>query len=302
MKTKTTPIFTSLLLGTVALFATTGFSQSSTSSSNTITTPVEAASSANTPTAATPPATSGSPSKTPTASLSSLTPEEREELSKAHQQALQDPAVQSTRQIARMALHKAMLAIDPSIETIFANMNANGPKDKVAVHSEEKALGDHYDKWAGNIPPSSQAVLTPEDRTKLRAAHDQAMKDLAVIAARKTARVTLYNAMINANPTIGAILTKAGIKAPSNVESSVKNSAIGSEEKILGGGNGQQWSKEVLDPAIKKENQEASTASNATPAPTNNSSATTNEEIPVPTASVAPTNSEAAPAASSPMP
>lgn len=259
MKTKTTCHLIATLVGTVSLFAarTTAFSQTPLSSSNT---PAAATTATPISTPVTPPVMPTMQSH-PLSRFSQLTPAEHDELMKAHQQALQDPAVQSTRQIARMTLHKAMLRIDPSIETILANMDAHGPKDAVAINTEEKSLGGHFDKWSNNIPPSSRAVLTPEDKMKLRAAHDQALKDPAVIEARKTARVTLYNAMINADPLLPPILAKAGIKAPSNVETSMKNSAVGSEEKILGG-NGSKWDKEVLSPAVKKQEQVDAAATN----------------------------------------
>ena len=85
--------------------------------------------------------------------------------------------------------------------------------------------------------------------------------------ARKTARVTLYNAMINADPLITPVLNKAGIKPPSNVETSMQHSAIGSEERILGG-NGPKWDKDVLAPAVKKQEQTDATAA-ANNLPTN---------------------------------
>ncbi|MFI0347399.1 MAG: hypothetical protein ACH346_01320 [Chthoniobacterales bacterium] len=269
MKTKTSHRFTIPIISTLsfAVMMTAAFSQATPPSlSAPVSNPATQSLPADPPSLptnapVTPPASATGMMASPAAPshFSDLTPAEHDTVIKAHQKALQDPAVQSTRQIARMTLHKAMLRIDPTIETIIATMDAHGPKDGAAVNTEEKALGGHFDKWANNIPPTSRVVLTPEDKMKLRAAHDQAMKDPAVMEARKTARATLYNAMINADPTIEPLLAKAGIKPPINVESSIKNSNIGSEEKILGG-NASKRDKEVLAPTVKQQEQTAAAA------------------------------------------
>ena len=202
---------------------------------------------------ATAPAVKNLETATHKASLESLTPAERTEFLTAHQKALTDPAVQSTREITRMALHKAMLKADPSVETIIANMDAQGPQTGIGVSRHNKSLGGDFDQWLANFPPTAAASLTPEEKETLQRAHAKALLDPSVQEARKTAHLTFYNAMINADPLIVPILTKAGIPTPSSVQPLSQKSHLGSEEKILGG-NVQAWGEEVLAPAIKNQN------------------------------------------------
>ena len=201
-----------------------------------------------------------SPSATPTtsqkASLAALTPPERTEFFSAHQKAMMDPAVQSTRQISRMALHKAMLRADPSVETIIANMDAQGPQDALGIGRKNKSLGGNFEQWLHNFPAEATAKLTPEERKKLCAAHEKALQDPIVQETRKTAHLIFYNAMINADPLIAPLLNKAGIPTPKSVTPLSGSSNIGSEEKILGG-DFQAWDSEVLSPAIQKEDKAA---------------------------------------------
>ena len=201
-----------------------------------------------------------SPSATPTtlqkASLAALTPSERTEFFSAHQKAMMDPAVQSTRQISRIALHKAMLHADPSVETIIADMDAHGPQDTLGISTKKKSLGGNFQQWLNNFPAEATAKLTPEEREKLRAVHEKALQDPTVQETRKTAHLTFYNAMINADPLIAPILNKAGIPTPKSVVPLSGSSNVGSEEKILGG-DFQAWGSEVLAPAIQKEDKAA---------------------------------------------
>ncbi|MEI6416495.1 MAG: hypothetical protein WCO92_02105 [Verrucomicrobiota bacterium] len=183
--------------------------------------------------------------------LSKLTPAEIQEFKTTRSEALRAPAVQSTRRIARIALHKAMLKADPTVDTIFANMNAHAPKNQIQVSHHKKHFGMKFNSWLSNYPPESVAVLTPIDRQKLEAAHQKGLQYPAVVSARKTARITFYNAMINTNPKIIPILTKAGIEMPHSIRRPATNSKIGSEEKILGV-NDDAWDTEILAPAVDK--------------------------------------------------
>ena len=183
--------------------------------------------------------------------LSKLTQAELQEFKTTRSEALRAPAVQSTRRIARIALHKAMLKADPTVDTIFANMNAHAPKNQFQVSPHKKHFGMKFTSWLANYPVESVAALTPIDRQKLEAAHQKGLQDLSVISARKTARITFYNAMINTDPNIIPILTKAGIEMPNSIRRPATNSKIGSEEKILGG-NDAAWDDEILAPAVEE--------------------------------------------------
>ncbi len=183
------------------------------------------------------------------ASLDALTQPERQEYEIARQKALMDPAVQSTREIARMSLYRAMLKADPSLDTIFANMDTYGPNGIPEISEKKKSLGDNFSEWLANYPSESTKKLTSENLHELQGAHTTALEDPMVKDATKIARLTFYNALINADPLIEPILTKASIPTPKSVQPLSKNSKIGSEEKILGG-DVQAWGEEVLAPAI----------------------------------------------------
>ncbi len=183
--------------------------------------------------------------------LSKLTPDELQEYHQTRTQALQTPAVQSTRRIARIALHNAMLKADPTIDTIFANMDAHAPKTQLQVPHHKKHFGMKFSSWLANYPPESVAVLTSADRKKLEIAHQKGLQAPTVISARKTARITFYNAMINTDPKIIPILTKIGVQMPNSIRQPATNSKIGSEERILGG-NDDAWDMEILAPTVEK--------------------------------------------------
>lgn len=183
--------------------------------------------------------------------LSKLTPAERQEYETTRSEALRTPSVQSTRRIARIALHKAMLKADPTIDTIFANMNAHAPKNQLQVPQHKKHFGMKFNSWLANYPSESIVALTSVDRQKLEAAHQKGLQDPSVVSARKTARITFYNAMINIDPKSIPILTKAGIAMPESIRRPAMNSKIGSEEKILGGNN-DAWDTEILAPAVEE--------------------------------------------------
>jgi len=199
--------------------------------------------------------------KTP---LAALTPSERDEFSLAYQKALSDPAVQSTRQIFRMSLHKAMLQIDPAVEQIIANMDAQGPQNEAKMNAHKKNLGINFEEWLLNFPASAVTSLTSENREALKKTHAKALQDPRVQEARKTAYVIFYDAMINADPLIGPLLTKVGMPTPKNFTSLSGSSNMGSEERILGG-DFQVWANEVLAPAINKEEKASTPELSPTP-------------------------------------
>lgn len=148
-----------------------------------------------------------------------------------------------------MAIHKSMLKADPMLETLFANLDTRGPEGMPEVSDKKKNVGDQFDEWLANYSPSVTKNLTPEQLNQLKVAHAKAMKDPAVHDALKIARLTFYDAMINADPLIAPILNKAGISTPNSVQPLSQGSKVGSEEKILGG-DVQSWGEEVLAPAL----------------------------------------------------
>jgi len=187
-------------------------------------------------------------------SLESLTSSEKIEFLTARQKALADPAVESTSEITRMALHTAMLKADPSVDTILANMDTQGPDNKTGGRQNKKNLYGDFQCWLATFPSTSVASLTSGEKETLEHAYNQALIDPSVQEARKTALLIFYNAMMNADPLIVPILTKAGIKKPSSIEPLSEKSHIESENRVLGG-DFQAWGKEILAPAI--ENQQS---------------------------------------------
>jgi hypothetical protein len=186
------------------------------------------------------------------ASLESLTSAEKTEFLTAYQKALTDPAVQSTREITRITLHKAMLKADPSIETILANMNAYNSQNGFSVSRSKKSLGGDFQHWLDNFCPAAVSSLSPTEKETLKKIHAKALLDPSVQEAKKTAHATFYNAIFNADPLIGPIMNKLGIPAPSTVQPLSNKSSIESEEKILGG-DFQAWGEEILAPNISNQ-------------------------------------------------
>lgn len=182
-------------------------------------------------------------------SFAALTQPEQQEYDMALQKALTDPAVQSTREIARMSIHKAMLKSDPTLETLLADSDTRDPQGMPGISDKKKKLGENFDEWLANYPSAMTDKLAPEQLHQLETAHAKALEDPTVISALKTARLTFYNAMTNADPLIAPILAKNGIQTPKSVQPLSKNATVGSEEKILGG-DVQAWGNEILAPAI----------------------------------------------------
>ncbi len=196
------------------------------------------------------------PQKIPSlkASLESLTSSEKIEFLTARQKALADPSVESTSEITRMALHAAMLKADPSIDTILANMDTQGPENKIRGRQNKKNWGGDFKSWLTSFPATSVASLTSNETETLEHAYNQALLDPSVQEARKNACLIFYNAMMNADPLIIPILSKAGIDKPSSNQPLSEKSHIESENRVLGG-DFQAWGKEILAPAI--ENQQS---------------------------------------------
>jgi hypothetical protein len=188
------------------------------------------------------------------ASLESLTSSEKIEFLTTRQKALADPAVESTGEITRMALHSAMLKVDPSINTILANMDNQGPESQTSGHQNKKNFVGDFKSWLANFPSNSVASLTSNETETLEHAYNQALLDPSVQEARKNACLIFYNAMMNADPLIVPILSKAGIDKPSSIQPLSEKSHIESENRILGS-DFQAWGKEILAPAI--ENQQS---------------------------------------------
>jgi len=142
-----------------------------------------------------------------------LPPELRERFEAARAKAMQDPAVQELKKKAdasadefRKAMRAAMMKADPGLAEIMkAQM--------------EKSRGGKDGKRG---EPPGFANLSEGDRQKLKAAHEKAMSDPAVVAAeakkaeaktpeeRHAARGEFHQAMkaalLKADPTIGPIL------------------------------------------------------------------------------------------------
>ena len=144
--------------------------------------------------------------------FASLTPEERAKLKAAHQAAMQDPAVQAAktqRDTARRAyrdtMRAAMLKADPSL----------GP-------TLDKAQADRG-QWRERMQ-RRLSVLNPDERAKLKAAHQGVRNDPAVTAAhqqmesattpearqqaRRLMAEAVRNAMLRNDPSLGPILDK----------------------------------------------------------------------------------------------
>lgn len=163
-------------------------------------------------------------------SLESLTSPEKIEFLTARQKALTDPAVQSTREVIRLALHQAILKADPSVETILANMNRQG-LDTGASRSKNNVGGD-FQHWLANFPLAAISSLSPSEKERLEHAYTKALLDPSLQEARKHAHAIFYSAMMNADPLIVPILNKAGIAKPSSMQVVSEKSPIESEEKI----------------------------------------------------------------------
>ncbi len=186
--------------------------------------------------------------------LASLSPGERGELLTAYQKALADPSVQSTREIAYMALHHAMLKIDPSIEEIIAKMDAEGPEPGKNLHHVNRNLGGHFQQWLAHFPAAAVVSLTVEQKEVLKRAHSKALLDPNVEQARQVAYLTFYNALLNADPLIGPLLIKVGMQQPSSMKPLSTKRPLVNEERILGG-DFQAWGEEILAPALSTEKQ-----------------------------------------------
>ena len=177
--------------------------------------------------------------------MANLTQAEREQLKAAHDKAIQqDPSLEQKMKTAheameeaRQAMHGAMLKIDPSVAPIL---------EKITPHKWERKMenGSHLSSGtdvsstnavSGNAPrhegmPTGFTNLTPSEQAQLKAAHEQAKNDPAVIAARETeknattpeerysnkeaAHKAMHDAMIKADPSVETILAKIHSHSP----------------------------------------------------------------------------------------
>jgi hypothetical protein len=169
-----------------------------------------------------------------------LTPAEMAQLKAAHDKAIaQDPSLEQNMKAAheamekaRMSMHDAILKADPSIAPIlekitppkwghemrhpegFGQTNRPGTNSATMTDSKHEKHG---------MPPGF-ANLTPAEKLRLKAAHEAAKNDPAVVsakqaaknattpqdrhAAREACRKAMHDAMIKADPTIEPLLEK----------------------------------------------------------------------------------------------
>jgi Spy/CpxP family protein refolding chaperone len=175
--------------------------------------------------------------------MANLSPQEKQQLKAAHDKAIAaDPtldqkmkAAHEAMDAARQAMHDAILKADPSVGPILDKMTPKKWGDG------NRPDGKHKD-WGTNTPstnapamqsllnrdgqgkPPGFANLTPEEKAQLKAAHEKAKDDPAVVAAkaaeqsattpeaRKDAREAIHkamsDAMLKAEPSIAPILEK----------------------------------------------------------------------------------------------
>lgn len=183
--------------------------------------------------------------------MSLLTPEERAQVKAAHDKAIADDpslkqkmqAAREAFQEAREALQDAMIKVDPSLEPILAKLPKPGAGGKRAGKKEwckgdsaGQAMNGSSGAEEGYKPrhkgPPGLANLSESERSQLMAAREKAKSDPAVIAAREARKKattpearrtaeeamhkTMHDAMIKADPALGAILEKlrAGGRPP----------------------------------------------------------------------------------------
>lgn len=167
---------------------------------------------------------------------------ERAQVKAAHDKAIQQnpaldqkmKAAQQAMEEARKSMHDAMIAIDPTVEPILAKMmppkwggkheggsgNANGQVAGVAPGS----TNSNGWKQAGHHEPPGMANLSETERQQLKSLHEQVKNDPSVVAARQAKQgattpearnaaeealhQAIHDAMIKADPSAEAILSK----------------------------------------------------------------------------------------------
>lgn len=174
--------------------------------------------------------------------MANLSEAERAQVKAAHDKAIQQnpaldqkmKAAHQAMEEARKSMHEAMIAVDPTVESILAKMmppkwggkhdvgpgNANGQVRGVAPGSTNSSGWQQ----AGHHEPPGMANLSETERQQLKSLHEQVKTDPSVIAARQAKQgattpearnaaeealhQAMHDAMIKADPSVEAILSK----------------------------------------------------------------------------------------------
>jgi hypothetical protein len=163
--------------------------------------------------------------------MAMLSWEERARVKAAHDKALaSDPSLKKmmddARRVmdeARKAMHEAMVKADPTIEPLLAKMGPLKP-------FKEGGMTPAQDHGGGKRSHPGMAGLTPEERDKIRHAHEQASSDPSVVSAREALekasnpaqrdqaeqalRKASFEAMIKLDPSLAPILEKLRSEEP----------------------------------------------------------------------------------------
>jgi hypothetical protein len=200
--------------------------------------------------APTPPPSPTSSGPGPRGPMANLSEQERAQLKAAHDKATQqnpalEEAMKSAHQAmekARKEMHDAMAAIDPSVAPILAKIEP--PKWGGQGKGQHGGPGKGGDGYGGkhHTPPPGMANLTEQERTQLKAAHEQIKNDPSVVAARealKTAttpearhaaheamRQSADAALLKVDPSLGPILEKLHQAAPQSSSDSTKEESM----------------------------------------------------------------------------
>jgi hypothetical protein len=185
--------------------------------------------------------------------MANLSEQERSQLKAAHDKATQqnpalEEAIKSARQgmqKARKEMHDAMIAIDPSVAPILAKIEP--PKWGGQGKGQHKGPGKGGDGYGGqrHAPPPGMANLTEQERTQLKAAHEQikgdpsvgvareAMKTATTPEARHAAHEALRQAadaaLLKVDQSLGPILEKLHQAAPASASSSASSNSTNEE-------------------------------------------------------------------------
>lgn len=180
------------------------------------------------------------PPPPPRGPMANLTEQERVQLKAAHDKAIQqnpslEQAMTDARQAmekARKAMHDAMIAIDPSVEPILTKIE---PPKKWGVPAGGQGRGpgkatEGAGGWKHHAPPPGMANLSEQERTQLKATHEQIKSDPSIVSARdavkaatspearraahEALRQAADAAMLKVDPSLGPILEKLHQGAP----------------------------------------------------------------------------------------
>lgn len=196
------------------------------------------------------------PGPGPRGPMANLTEQERTQLKAAHDKATQqnpalEEAMKSAHQAiekARKEMHDAMVAIDPSVAPILAKIEA--PKWGGQGKGQHGGPGKGGDGSGGqrHAPPPGMANLTEQERTRLKAAHEQIKSDPSVVAAHEALKTATTHdarhaahealrqaadaALLKADPSLGPILEKLHQAGPPPSPSSSASSNSTKEETM----------------------------------------------------------------------